>query len=359
MARSRGGTPPPSGSGRGGDDRAAAALARAVAELTHQLAVQAGLISANTAALNLSARRGGGAGRASFAGPDRGAGALAGGVAALNAKLIGTLAPLAAFSQLLNAHTSGFGTFLKTTQLVTTSLAGMFLPASIFASGVMIALSQVIQDPLIKTIREAGPELEALSAAARGVADQVRGLGAAAEAAGIPLRVFGGTLGPINEGLKQLGTNLSEVITVLGGVGLNVMRDSRGKQQVQESLTGKAPEGFLRPPDSMASPGTPEGFLRPPDSGTSQAGKASGSPTDRFMKSVREGMDLAMQSLRRQVGGQASFGGTDLTQVWRSGTLAGLNEDPIQAKMLQKMVEQVETMQQVLDELKKREAQYQ
>jgi hypothetical protein len=76
-----------------------------------------------------------------------------------------------------------------------------------------------------------------------------------------------------------------------------------------------------------------------------------------FSGDIFAGMKLALDSMKREVGGPAQMG-QDVSGIWRAAVMAGVQADPIQAKMVELMTEQLKVAEKMLVEAQKKEAQY-
>jgi len=365
-------------------DAQAAALAGVMSTLTQQLAVQTGALSANTAALVNATRRPGSGGdhrpppppRAT-GGPDM-LGKLGQSLQSFALQIVAPLAPLAALAQTLSATTSGFGTFLKMSQLVTVSLAGLFLPSMLVASGVMYALAQAIQGPLLEAIRGAVPNVVALLEAAKGAADATKDVTTLFKELGGELDLTKSGLAMVNDFLNQFGLSLKDAINIitaptLAGVVGGLKSD---KPNVAQRIGGNINDMLfdlgVPVPRYQPTPGPPKPLpadwrsAPPGDPSRDDPAMRGKTPTSRptpgaggggFAGDMLKGMRLALDSMKREVGGPAQMG-TDLSAVWRSATMAGLQEDPIQKEIRDLMVKQVDAAEKMLAEVAKKEAQY-
>ncbi len=353
------------GPGLGGKDQLSA-LTAVAATLTQQIAAQTGALSANTAALVNAARGlpGRGPNRpgqapagAEMAGKglaDKIGGVLSGSLMGIVTKLVAPLAPLAAFAQILQTTTSGFGTFLKMTGLISTALAGLMLPAMLVLSGVTYAVAREMQGPLLGAMRKMVPMMEGLMATASGLHDTWESLTSAFDAFGIELDLTTGSIGWLNEQVKATGGSLRELIGVISGKGamegLGKLFGGKGGpagggQDILEGLLSKQRKA-------------PEENLPGLATGSKELEKAlKGKRGESFEANMMRGMRMAMQSMRQDIGPPAQFG-QDLTNIWRQATLAGLNVDPIQKAQLDLMLKQLEAMDGILAEMKMDEGQY-
>ena len=351
-------------------DLQAAALTAAVASLTRHISAQTGAVGANTAALAAAARAGRGGPGSGGQPPPRPqptvgrpanplGDALAGGLRSFALQVVAPLAPLAALAQTLSATTSGFGTFLKMTSLITTALAGLMLPAMLVFSGVTFAVAKVLQGPMLEAMGKMIPVMETIADVGVGTFRAFEDVASAAEALGIGFdELTYGTLPNINSMLGEFGLSLRDVMRALTLPSLPGIARELG-------LTGGGEEtkGPAAPDRRPRRRGDVEGRPGPPrrDRGENLPGVLPGAKPDAgagsFADDIAKGMDLAMRSMRQEIGPPAQFG-QDFVSVWRQATLAGLNEDPIAKEQREIMLKQLDRMDQLLQEFRDRGAQY-
>jgi len=242
---------------------------------------------------------------------------------------------------------------------------------------VVYAVAMEMQGPLLTAMKELVPQMRAVLDVAAGVKGAFDDVNAVLKDFGGELKLTHGTLGSVNEILNVFGVSLRDVIKAVtlpslpgaagalrGGKPNMLQRAGAG---INDWLfeQGVGVPRFQPPPGPTKPWERPEGegFLRPPDSGVSTPGNAptgGGRGKDSigpFLARIREGMGLAIQSMRQGIGQPAQFS-QDLGSVWRSANLAGLNEDPIAKKQMDLMLQQLQVMEQMLAELSRREAKF-
>jgi len=376
--------PPPAD--RGGalsSDAQSAALTAVIATLTQQIAAQTGALSANTAALVNATRRPGSGGDnrqppppRTTGGPDL-LGKLGQSLQSFALQIVAPLAPLAILAQTLSTTTSGFGTFLKMTGLVTTMLAGLFLPTMLVLTGVMYALAMRIQGPLLSSIDQAVPQVLALVSAAEGVYDAFNDVAKLAKELGGELDLTKSGFATVNDFLNQFGGSLKELINfitapTLAGVVGGLKSD---RPNMVERIGGNindmlfdlgVPVPRYQPTPGPAKPLPADWRSAPPDDPnradpamrrTGPTRPTPGAGGGGFSGDIFAGMKLALDSMKREVGGPAQMG-QDVSGIWRAAVMAGVQADPIQAKMVELMTEQLKVAEKMLVEAQKKEAQY-
>lgn len=338
-------------------------LSQAMFYLGTKIGVLTGAIDRNVATIS------GAGGRAPPASSGGGGGSAGAGLAnrdpsgiisALIGKIGAVVGPLALLGSALSSATSGFEPFLAAGKMLGVVLGGLLMPGFVVLAGATFALAKLLDGEITPALEEFyNAVLKDGIGTIQLFADAIDGLKGILGEFGIKTDevtkliascIF--PLGAIYNNLKGVAErhDINQRNTKSAvGLGLQLMAKELGidapeleKFKMQGGVIPKMNFGQLPPGAKLG--GTPD-FptvdvpLGRGGGGTTRSGRAD----QGFMTNALDGMRHAITAMRQALGPPAAY--TTGEGMYKEATLAGINQNPFEAEMLQIMLKQLAIME--------------
>lgn len=250
-----------------------------------------------------------------------------GAMAMLAGKFAAVLGPLQFFGQILQSNASGFQILTQSMSLLAAVLAPVFLPIVLAVAGALLDLSEDVQNKLLPGLREWSRII----------------FSTVVPVLGELVSMFNAVIDTLADWMLAVANFIRDIPQMIRDLrdGLNPFRPGADGEKKETSATEDAVDvalGFLDPSGigkrafdlfGGSEPDAPKllagGAFKAPAEAEGAAGAGG-----------RRGLDDAIASFRLSLGPKASFSG--LADIGKQAQLAGLNGDPIQARLLAAML---------------------